>query len=118
MTQTELDEIVNLHERWFRGLPGGMRITLRGANLSRAALRYTYLNTADLRGANLSRADLRYTSLSKVDLRGADLREANLEGANLSNIRCAGADFSGANLGGGLAAVRRLRCIIRGYLKC
>src|SRR5260370_36687307 len=68
-----LDEILEAHERFFRGKEGGVR--------------------ADLTGAELSRMDLSGTNLS-----GAILRNANLEGTNLRRAKLPGADLSAANL--------------------
>jgi hypothetical protein len=77
MTQEKIQEILENHSKWIRGL-GGERANLRGADL-----RYANLWGADLWGANLRGADLRYANLWGADLRGANLRYANLRGANL-----------------------------------
>ena len=61
MTNDELRKIIEKHKKWLRGMEGGERANLRGADLS---------------GANLSGADL-----SGANLRGADLYGANLCGA-------------------------------------
>lgn len=64
MKQTELDVIINLHNKWLNNETGGER--------------------ADLWCADLRRANLRGADLWCTDLRGADLRGADLEGANLN----------------------------------
>src|SRR2546428_12285194 len=67
-----LAEILEAHERFFRGKDGGARADLTGTDLSRM----------DLSGANLS---------------GAILRNANLEGTDLRRGKLTGADLSAAN---------------------
>ena len=68
MTNEQLKEILEAHEKWLNGEEGGKKANLRyadlrGANLCNADLRY-----ADLRGANLYNADLRYANLRNADL--------------------------------------------------
>lgn len=58
MTQTELLEIVEKHEKWLLGANDGQR---------------AYLRYADLSGANLRVANLSHTTLYDADLRGANL---------------------------------------------
>ena len=53
MTQCDLNTIIQLHEKWLRGEPGGKK----------ANLRYADLSYADLRGANLRYADLSYANV-------------------------------------------------------
>ena len=96
MTQCDLNTIIQLHEKWLRGEPGGKKADLRSANL-----RYANLHNADLRYANLSYADLRGADLRSADLRSADLRSANLHNADLryanlryADLRYANVDFS------------------------
>ena len=67
MTQTELEEKIELHKKWLNDEPGGIRANLSGE---------------DLPGADLSGADL-----SGAYLRGAYLRGANLTRANLTDVR-------------------------------
>ena len=106
MNQSELDEILESHNRWIRGEKDGRRaglwgVDLRGADLSGAGLRGANLRVADLREANLYGADLRGANLS-----GANLRGANLSGANLSEVTFWGADLYGANLTNVIGVVR------------
>lgn len=58
ITKDELKEILNLHAKWLRCEPDGVRANLGDANLRGANLR-----GADLRGANLRYADLRDANL-------------------------------------------------------
>ena len=83
--QGKLKETLELHLKWWRDEPGGVRANLRSANL----------RSADLSGANLRSADLSGADLSGANLSGANLRSADLSGANLS-----GADLRSANLSG------------------
>ena len=83
-----IEERLELHQKWIRNEPGGIRLeehgaNLWGANLQEANLREADLWEADLRGANLRGADLRGADLQEADLRGADLREADLREADL-----------------------------------
>ena len=56
-------------------MKGDVKVSLSGADLSRAKLR----------GANLSGADLSGTNLSGVDMTGANLDRTDLSGSNLSH---------------------------------
>ena len=66
MTQTELNEVLELHKLWLDSVAGGVRADLRCADLS----------GADLSGANLRCANLRCANLSDADLSGANLSDA------------------------------------------
>ncbi|WP_462351069.1 DUF5758 domain-containing protein [Fusobacterium varium] len=88
MTELELKEILEKHNKWLNNKDGGEKANLRWADLRGADLRW-----ANLRGADLREADLRWADLRGADLRGADLRGADLRGADLS-----GANLRGANL--------------------
>jgi hypothetical protein len=79
----DIKNVLDLHAKWVRGEPGGVRAYLRGA---------------DLRGAILSGSNLRGTSLIDVNLSGADLSDADLRDANLSDAGLRGAILSGAIL--------------------
>ena len=92
MKQAELNQILELHEKWLRGESGGVRADLRNADLRYANLRY-----ADLRNADLRNADLRYASLRNADLRYANLRYADLRYADLRYADLNGADLRYAN---------------------
>jgi Family of unknown function (DUF5758)/Pentapeptide repeats (8 copies) len=89
----DIKTTLDLHLKWIKGKPDGVRANLRGADLSGANLRGANLNYANLSGANLSSAYLCSADLSSAYLCSADLRGANLNYANLS-----GADLRGANL--------------------
>jgi len=67
------------------------------------AVRWGYLNEADLRRANLTGASLSYANLagadlSNADLSGADLSGTALRGANLTRATLLSAKLTGANL--------------------
>ena len=93
ITQSELNERIELHKKWLENEDGGKRLVIHGADLRRANLR-----VADLRWANLRGADLRWADLRVANLHGADLRGANLHGANLHGANIRWADLSEANL--------------------
>ena len=78
-------------------------ISLRGADLNNANLRFAIMPGAVLSQANLNRANLIGADLShaipyKADLSFADLRNANLRGANLIGADLTFAGPSNANL--------------------
>jgi len=102
-TTKELNEIVRLHDKWYRNETGGSRAylscaDLRDADLSCASLSCADLRDADLRGADLRDADLRGADLSCANLRGANLRGADLRGAYLWRANLSDADLRGADL--------------------
>ena len=103
MTQEQIKDVLDKHEKWLNGENGGEKADLRwadlsGADLSVANLSLANLSGANLSGANLSRANLSRADLIWADLSGADLSLANLSGANLSLANLSGANLSGANL--------------------
>ena len=83
-----LNEVLDKHNLWINGLPGGERANLSGADLSHA----------DLCGANLSGAYLRYANLRRAYLSDAYLSDANLSGANLSDANLSDANLRDVNL--------------------
>ena len=93
-----IEERLELHQKWIRNEPGGIRLEEHGANLRGANLRGSNLREANLRGADLRGADLWGSNLRGSNLRGANLREANLRGADLRGADLWGADLRGANL--------------------
>ena len=72
-TSKELSNILERHEAWLRGAPGGQRANLQGADLSDANLHWADLSKANLQGADLSKANLSEANLQRADLRGAKL---------------------------------------------
>lgn len=93
MNQEELNQALELHQKWLQGEAGGFR-----ADLSFASLRGVSLSFANLRGASLIGADLTGANLGDADLRGADLNGANLTHANLRCTNLRGANLVGADL--------------------
>lgn len=67
MTQKELNVILEKHQKWLQGEPGGER-----ANLQMANLQWVDLQEANLQWANLQWANLRGANLRGANLRGAD----------------------------------------------
>lgn len=127
MTNDELKEIIEKHEKWLMSQEGGERANLggadltgaelsdvslygailfgaklSGANLSGANLSGSCLHSADLHGANLSYANLRHADLCNANLRSADLSNADLRNADLCRASLLGADLSCANLFGAI----------------
>ena len=103
ITQEELKNALELHEKWLSNEPGGVRLDLHGvdlrlSDLSNANLKRANLSGADLSGVNLSEANLSDANLRHANLRGADFTFANLSDANLRHANLRGADFTFANL--------------------
>ena len=82
MTQTQLNEVITLHQKWLNKEPGGVQANLIGANLTDANLIGANLTDANLIGANLIGANL-----SDANLKGADLKGANGNLRHLKSIQ-------------------------------
>src|SRR5229473_763238 len=89
-----LAEILEAHERFFRGKEGGVRADLTGAELSRMDLSGTNLSGAILRNANLEGTDLRRAKLPGADLSAANLRKADLRNTDMTQAILPGVDLS------------------------
>lgn len=101
MKQAELNNILELHQKWLDDDDGleGKRLSLGDADLSNANLQDANLYCADLCGANLYEANLYNTNLHNANLYCTDLRGTNLHGADLCGADLRGADLRGAKLG-------------------
>ena len=102
MTQEELKIALELHEKWLSNKPDGVRLELRGEDLSGMDLSYANFHgsdfsSTDLSYANFHSSDLSGTDLSWSKLSGTDFSLANLSGADLSWAKFSGVDFSLAN---------------------
>ena len=75
ITEQELKEILEKHEKWLKGKEGGERADLSYANLTNANLTNARLYNARLYNADLSNADLYNASLTYADLSNANLDE-------------------------------------------
>ncbi len=96
----KLKDILDAHEKFHKGYPGGERADLSGADLSKADLKKRDLTGANLAGSNLRKADLRGAKLSHADLSRADMRQADLRNCDFTETRLEGADLSEADLSG------------------
>ena len=96
----KLKDILDAHEKFHKGHPGGERADLSGADLSGADLKKRDLTGANLAGSNLRKADLRGAKLSHADLSRADMRQADLRNCDFTETRLEGADLSEADLSG------------------
>lgn len=94
----QLNEILELHEKWLKALDGGVRADLSYADLRGIDLSGINLSYADLMGANLKGANLRYIDLSCAKLIGANLSDTDLKGANLNDTDLSYANLMCANL--------------------
>jgi uncharacterized protein YjbI with pentapeptide repeats len=123
-------------------------IDLKGRDISRAAIRDSSFDRANLAGANLTdadgyrarfinanlakarldgavlaeadftRADLTGASLARTDLRRAKFFRANLRGADLSQAQTRGADFLDADLSDALWIDGKRRCAEGSISQC
>ena len=100
MTQEQLREILDKHNKWVNHEMDGERADLSGANLRWLNLSGVNLREANLRDADFSYSDLRWANLSGANLIGVDLCGVDLRGANLCYANLHGADLSGTNLRG------------------
>ena len=98
MTPGALVGILEAHERYLRGEPGGTRANLYGATLAEANLYGATLAEANLTGATLTGATLAEANLTRANLTGADLFGATLTGANLYGANLTRATLTGATL--------------------
>lgn len=73
---------------------------LLGVDFSKANLRWTSFQAANLTGANLTGADLTGADLVEANLTEAVLTGANLTGANLVEAKLMGADLTGCRIYG------------------
>ena len=94
MEAERLLEILRLHIRYVRGLPGGVRADLRRADLSHRDMAGVELTRALLTGANFAG-----TILTGADFSAADLFCANFENADARTLCsmapiCAGPGFA------------------------
>ena len=103
ITEQELKEILEKHEKWLNGEEGGSRADLSYANLTNVNLTNANLYNANLYNASLYRANLTNANLTNVNLYNvnlynANLYRANLTCANLSYVILDKANLSYANL--------------------
>ncbi len=105
MTPELLQDVLDKHSRWVRGLAGGAcanlsLANLEGLDLSKVDLRWAKLGGAKLARAHLAGARLTGADMFCVDLRNCDLRQADLSGTDLRGARLHSADCTGAHLRG------------------
>ena len=74
----KLSEILEAHEKYHLGKPGGARADLSGAKLCRANLRASKLRDAKVHGPDFRGADLTTTILRGTDLTGGGLSTNDL----------------------------------------
>ena len=66
MSPSELQSVLDLHDKWLLDEDGGIRANLEGANLYGANLEGANLEGANLEGANLTRANLEGANLTRA----------------------------------------------------
>ena len=98
ITEQELKEILEKHEKWLRGEEGGSRADLSYANLTNVNLTNANLYRANLYNASLYRTNLTNVNLTNANLYNANLYNANLSNANLEDANLSYASLSNANL--------------------
>ena len=98
ITEQELKEILEKHEKWLRCEEDGERADLSYADLSYADLSYVNLSNANLYNANLSNVDLENANLYSANLSNTNLDSARLYNTNLSNANLDSANLSYVNL--------------------
>ncbi len=108
ITPQEFVETLRRHDRFTRGLSGGVRARLvnqdlSGLRLPELNLRESALTGVDfsgsvLAGADLSNADLFGAVFDDSDSSGVKFAGADLKGARFRNANLSGADFRAADL--------------------
>lgn len=99
ITQVELDEIIDEHQKWIRGLRG-QRANLSNCDISGLDMGYANLADGIFVNADMSSVGLTYTTLNDAKMSGAILKGANLSFANLFFTDLSRADLSEAILRG------------------
>jgi len=116
ITETEIRQIVKLHEQWLNsnGMKG-IRANLSNADLSAIDFGKIHpleedmaggklvglnLTKANLSGANLTRSNLQCVNFSEANFSHANLTEANLAGANLTKCNLVYTNFYKTNISG------------------
>lgn len=110
-TQSQLDALVSLHERFLDGRLGGRRAILKRVDISNLSLSDKNLRQADFSGCNMQYMDLAFTNFQEATLYACDLSFSNLihtnfvrsdlRGTRIESANLAGADLERADLRGG-----------------
>ena len=98
VSQSELDLLVDAHERLLNGRPAGRRLSLKFADLSGLNLVGRNLSDADLSGSTFDGCSMAHVRFERANLFGCDLRKADLRYAILARADLRGACLRGANL--------------------
>lgn len=103
MTQSQLDGMVQLHQRFLDGRLGGRRAVLKRVDLTGLSLSGQNMRQADFTACLMRRMDLSHTDFQEASLYACDLADSNLNDANfvrsdLRGARIEGADLAGADL--------------------
>lgn len=83
ISEDELREILEKHEKWLHNDTNG----------EKASLLWADMRGVDMRGVYLQGADMRVSNMQGVDMRGGDLRWSDMQGANMQ-----GADMRGVDI--------------------
>lgn len=100
VTQRELDDIIQKHATFLKGIRGGARAILKFKDLSHLDFHGCNLSQGDFTGSLLNSADLSRGIFKGVSFFACDMRNANLEHADFSRADFRGAYVAGANLTG------------------
>ena len=84
-SRSDLIDAIKMHQLYLNQKPGGRRMQMRSANLSRIKMSKISLQDAILPGANFIQATAHKVCFDFCDLFGANFVEADLEGS-----RCGG----------------------------
>ncbi len=103
LTQSQLTQFIDAHERFLTNQPRGKRALMRflqaeGMHLSGRRLCEADFTGADFRNARMMRTDFERAYLFCADLSGADASEANFRRADLRGVALRDACLEGANL--------------------
>lgn len=98
LSQTQLDALVSLHERYLEGRIGGRRATLKRVDLTGLNLAGKNLRQADFSGCLMKYMDLSESNFQEASLYACDLSFANLQGASFVRADLRGSRIESANL--------------------
>lgn len=100
LSQSQLDSIITLHNKFLEGDTGGARCVLKFKDLSGLTMRGKNLTGADFTGSLLCGVDMSEGIFETTSFFVCDLRHANLEFGKFSRADFRGAYVLGANLTG------------------
>ena len=95
ISEDDLREILEKHEKWLNDEDGGEKADMQQSDMQRANMQ-----RANMQRANMKWADMRGVDMQQSDMRGADMRGANMQWADMRGADMQWADMRGADMRG------------------